>query len=123
MSIRDEIRECLDDGRLRLLSPTLPHDPVVRYVFASEEIAELVEGPWPDKGWEVRCARLRMDFDVFIRGDVIAVAEQCSKNKTAYMARLFPGCDEVWEIRSRDPSPSLRVFGRFSELDVFIALT
>jgi hypothetical protein len=38
------------------------------------------------------------------------------------MARLFPGVDEVWEIRSRDPKPGLRIFGRFAERNVFVAL-
>jgi hypothetical protein len=123
MSIRDQIAARFDEGRLRQMVPTLPHDPVERHLFVSKEISDLVDGPWADAEWEVRCNRLRMDFDVFIRGDVITVAEQCYKAQTAYMARLFPGHDEVWEIRSRDPKPSLRIFGRFTEEDVFVALT
>src|SRR5260370_41347186 len=42
--------------------------------------------------------------------------------KDAYMARLHPAADEVWEIRDRF-SPSIRVFGCFAEPDIFVALT
>jgi hypothetical protein len=39
------------------------------------------------------------------------------------MAQLDSVQDEVWEIRSRDPKPGIRVFGRFAETDLFVALT
>lgn len=38
------------------------------------------------------------------------------------MARLDKPVDEVWDIRSIDPSPALRVFGRFADRDLFVAL-
>lgn len=38
------------------------------------------------------------------------------------MARTYPPADEVWDIRSRDPKPAMRVLGCFAETDVFVAL-
>jgi hypothetical protein len=38
------------------------------------------------------------------------------------MARLNPPSEEVWEIRSLKPKPSLRIFGAFGQRDIFIAL-
>ena len=60
---------------------------------------------------------------MFIEGKLISVAKRPFKTKKAYMAQLHPKRDEVWEIRSRDPKPGSRVFGRFAETDVFVALT
>ena len=38
------------------------------------------------------------------------------------MGLLAPRKDGFWDIRSRDPKPSLRVIGHFAETDVFVAL-
>ena len=38
------------------------------------------------------------------------------------MGLLDPMSDGIWEIRSRDPSPALRVFGKFPCKDVFVGL-
>jgi hypothetical protein len=57
------------------------------------------------------------------KGDLSAwlIDDPYKKDKTAYLARLSPRADEVWEIRSRDPTPAIRVFGRFAICDTFIA--
>ncbi len=88
----------------------------------SAEVNGLILGPWDDASWEARCGQLRTDLEVFILGGVISVAERPFKGKSAYMKQLRPPVEEVWEIRSRDPKPSLRVFGRFAATDVFVAL-
>jgi hypothetical protein len=49
--------------------------------------------------------------------------EPYKKKRTAYMARLERVSDGIVEIRSFDPSPSLRLFGGFAEQDVFVGLT
>lgn len=36
------------------------------------------------------------------------------------MKQLLPPKYEHWELRSRKPKPSLRVFGRFAKPDVFV---
>jgi hypothetical protein len=123
MSIHDEIRNRVHEGRLWLLRPALPASRIVRPMFASREIMDVVLGPWSDPEWEERCGRLRADLDVFITGRLLTVAERRYQARTAYMAQLDQPRDEVWEIRSRDPEPSLRVFGRFADTNWFVALT
>jgi len=61
---------------------------------------------------------LRADLDRFLENGRIIVGHRRSRH--AYMKRLDPGRDEVWEIRSRDPDPEIRMFGRFAETDVFV---
>lgn len=124
MSIRAEINNRLGEGRLFQLLPTLADSPVGRTMFISSEISGLVRGPWSNAAFEYRFSKLRADFEVFIEGRIIAVgAHPYKKKKTAYMARLDEPSDETWEIRSRDPKPGIRVFGRFAEKDAFVALT
>lgn len=124
MSIHDEVSSRCAESRLYCLVPALLSTPVVRTVFISPEINKLVLGPWDDKKVEERAGRLRADFDMFTAGTVISIGQHpYKKKKTAYMSQLDPTIDEVWQIRSRDPKPGIRVFGRFSEKDVFVALT
>lgn len=40
----------------------------------------------------------------------------------AELARLEPPPEEIWEMRITVPRPQLRVFGRFAERDVFVAM-
>ncbi len=122
MSIQDEIRARIEEGRLFQLMPTFESDPVVRNLIISNEIHELIEGPWPDKLWERRCNRLRATLEAFVTGNIISVCLQGYVARTAYMGRLDKPEDEVWDIRSRAPSPSLRLFGRFAAKDTFVAL-
>src|SRR5699024_4113055 len=68
-------------------------------------------------------ARLRADLDFFTEGGELAIAEApFGKSRTSYLARVAPVEDELWDIRSRDPRPGIRVLGAFAERDVFIAL-
>ena len=57
-----------------------------------------------------------------MKGDKIGLCLIPYEHATAYMGRLDSPEDEVWDIRSRDPNPGLRVFGRFAEIDTFVAL-
>jgi hypothetical protein len=92
-------------------------------MFGSLEINELLVGPWADPVHEERCGKLRADLDMFVEGRLISVARDSRRAGTAYMSQLEPAQNEVWDIRSRDPRPGIRVFGRFAETDVFVALT
>lgn len=123
MSIYVEINNRIGEGRLHDLAPALPGMPVVRRIVASVEISGLVLGPWTEPDWEERCNYLRADFDRFITGQVIPVAAGIIGGRHSFLKQLAPPRDEIWEIRSRDPDPSIRVFGRFAAKDVFIALT
>jgi hypothetical protein len=111
----------MDEGRLFLLSPAI--SLVVRPMFVSQEIKDLVLGPWNDPEWAIRCGLLRADLDRFITGARIPVAARPYQARSAYIAQLDQPRDEAWEIRSRDPEPSIRVFGRFAMTNWFVALT
>lgn len=124
MSIRGVIASRRDEGRLCLLQPAMPGSPCVRWMFVSPEIFEAIDGPWNDSNEGYRFGRLRADLDAFIEGRLISIGKHpYKKNKKAYMSQLDPVVDEVWEIRSIDPKPGIRVFGSFSEKDTFVALT
>jgi hypothetical protein len=93
-------------------------------LLVNEDVNRLVTGPWEDSKEELRAGRLWADFDRFIEGRLIRIAlnSPYSKPKTTYMARIDPPADDVIEIRSRDPRPGIRVFGRFADKDVYVAL-
>lgn len=122
MSIRDTIRDQIGRGQLFLLEPRMPDDPVVRTMVVSAEVQRLLTGPWNSAAMARRCGLLRAVLEEFVRGNVLAVCLAPHKARTAYMARLDKPADEVWDIRVRDPSPALRVFGRFGDTDLFVAL-
>ncbi len=124
MSIQDVIKYWMSEGQLFQVFPRLLGSPVNRVLLASEAVNRLVTGPWEDAKEEIRCGRLWADFDRFIEGRLISMSLESpySKPRTTYMARLHPPADDVIEIRSRDPKPGMRVFGRFADKDVFVAL-
>ena len=122
MSIRGEIGKRIAEGRLFALEPVIEGDPVTRTMLISPEIRDLLSGPWEGVSVERRAGRLRADLERFIKGQQIGLCLIPYKAATAYMGRLDRPEDEVWDIRSVDPTPGLRVFGRFAEVDVFVAL-
>jgi hypothetical protein len=124
MSIHDEIKYWLDRGVLFQVFPTLPGSPVDRVLIANADVNRLIVGPWKDEAEQIRSGRLWADFDRFVEGRLISVSLETpyTKPKTTYMARLDPPREDVFEIRSRDPKPGIRVFGRFADKDVFVAL-
>ena len=123
MSIRTTINGHISAGRLYQVQSVILGDPVERTLVISDEINQLIEGPWDSSTIERRANRLRADLEAFVKGDVIPVSLTPYAHKTAYMGRLNAPKDEVWDIRSRDPNPGLRIFGRFAEVDLFIGFT
>jgi hypothetical protein len=123
MSIRDVINSRLAERALFLLEPVMPDDPVQRTMLISPEVRHLLSGPWGTDSDARRANRLRADLERFITGQLVGLCLTPYQARTAYMGRLDRPEDEVWDIRSVDPSPGLRVFGRFAERDVFIALS
>lgn len=80
-------------------------------MLVSEWLHELLES---DAVADVeRIARLEAQLSHFVEGGVV---------DPSYMQRLRRPAHAVFEIRSRRPRPSIRVFGRFAERDVFIAV-
>ena len=124
MSIRDEINYWLGNNRLYQVFPRLTGASVHRTLFVTDDVNRLIQGPWKDKLEEYRCGKLWAAFDRFVEGRLITMARRpFRKPKTSYLARIAPVRDEVWDIRVLDPHPGLRIFGRFSEQDTFVALT
>jgi hypothetical protein len=113
------------EGRkLFCLEPAWQSDPVVRTLFMSSAVRECVEGPFPSgyaANWHENA---RAVLDAFIVGDHMSVGwEPFNKDTDAIIARVDPVDDEVWDFRCLVPRPGIRVFGRFAEPDMFIALT
>lgn len=122
MSIRDQINSLVQDGRLFELYPVLKSEKVSRCMFVSKQIWDEIS-PQSDEKFDERFAKLRADLDRFVDGSEVTVAHNPYKrSKKAYIARTNPIEDEVWDIRSVDPRPGIRVLGFFAEKDVFIAL-
>jgi hypothetical protein len=114
----------LEGDRLFCLSPWLPGEETPRTMFVSKEVYGIVRPPFTNDG-EGRChARLRALLDGFVQGEDISVSEDPRNKPTdTILARTDPISAEVWDFRCFDPHPGIRLFGRFSELDHFIALT
>jgi hypothetical protein len=107
MSIEALIEGHLAAGRLHRLSPVLDSDPIVRKMIISPKINGLIEGPWESEEMRDRCNALRANLEAFVKGDNITLSLTPHEHKTAYMGRLDKPKDEVWDIRSRDPSPGI----------------
>jgi len=72
---------------------------------------------------------LRASLDRFLDGTIVQVgmpdpALPYERKPKAFFRLLHPAYDQVWEIRDlhKNPKLSLRVFGRFADVDLFIAL-
>lgn len=124
MSIKDLINDHTR-GQERQLSWHKPaiQDRTKRHMLISVNLQNALSGPWNSAANERRFGQLRGDLDAFVEGRLISVANHpYDKDKTAYIARVDPTSAEVWDIRSIDPSPSIRVLGCFVETDLFVAL-
>lgn len=121
MSIHDWIKLATEDvpPRLHWVDPIFKSDPVVRRVLVTTEIWNLIDSP-PARH-RGRCAKLRADIEAFVKGDWVSVCLRPFEAKAAYMGLLDPPADGVWDIRSRDPSPGLRLLGHFADKDLFVA--
>lgn len=122
MSIRDEINHRVNEGRLSLLHPMLDSDPVRRHMYVSEEIRAVLNCLDDTPACRARALVLQAELERFVRGDRIAICLTPFKAADADFGRLDKPSDEVWDFRAVR-SPALRIFGRFAEQDVFIALT
>ena len=121
MSIHDQILYCIRTGRLRRVGTSLG-EPGVRRIFATQQVCRVLVGPWANETEAVRSARLHADLDSFIVGDDITVSMTPRRAGNAYMGVLAPVGDGMFDIRSRDPRPGLRVIGGFAGKDMFIAI-
>jgi hypothetical protein len=124
MSIRERIKQHVASGELVHAPHSLPSVRAGRYLFMVKEMWEAVDGSLSGNGiHDLRLGKLRADFDRFVSGQELTIGDHpLDKGINAFMARTHPVQDGVFDIRSQDPSPGIRVFGCFSEKNTFIAL-
>ncbi len=112
MSIDDEIGNRVAERRLFPMRPKAPGAAERRVMFVSEWLNRLLAS---DTVADVeRIARLEAQLSHFVEGGIV---------DWNYMRPLKKPAHAVFEIRSRRPRPSIRVFGRFAQKDVFVALS
>jgi hypothetical protein len=112
MSIDDEIIDRCNRGMLFPLLPEAQGATVRRAMLIGEELYGLLNSPQGDEEWEERIGTLRADLEHFVTSESI---------HSRYLFLLSPARDSVWEIRSVQNAPSIRVLGLFPAFDVFVA--
>jgi hypothetical protein len=122
MSVADEIKSAIEAGKLSYLELSLSSDPTVRTMLAHPEIREVLNGPWTNDKEARRAGRLRADLERFVTGEVITMSLRPRDHEDAYMGLLEPVSRGVFDIRSRDPKPGIRIFGGFPMPNVFAAM-
>lgn len=118
MSIQEHIRSCLDHGRLHVHRPTDAGIAHVRIILLTPELREEIDAAVLDEHAGNRTGAFLADLDRFISGDLITIGDR--RHKHAFLKRLDPQGDQVWELRSVDPRPSVRAFGTFADSDTLV---
>jgi hypothetical protein len=123
MSIRQEWLGHVRAGRLFRLGFLVPGKPEKRTVLMSQEIHDLVSGPWTNDLMEDRCNRLRANLEGILAGDQLNVCWEPYEGAVRHqIGRLDKPAEEIWDVRSVD-QPALRAFFRFAEFNVLILFT
>lgn len=125
MSIDAAIVSLVNQGKLVLVSHTLPAIPVVRDVFASPAVMELIEGGHFNSAQMERMggrARAKVDNIVAGRKFVFGL-DPYEKSTTCTVSRNRPVSFGVVEVRVTDPDPAARIFGCVAKRNVLILLT
>ena len=121
MSTVRSIADAVSASRLHVFVPEFDSDELVRSILLHPQLeAQLSEQAGE---WGRRVGRLQGDLESFVRGQHIALSMTPFEHKSAFMGLMDPPADGTWEIRSRDPRPGLRVFGKFPCVDTFVALS
>lgn len=110
MSIREEIWNQISEGRLMELRPRAGYP--IRQMYIETSLYEEIVAEIDDLKKMDRYTKLEADLAEFITSPTI---------HPNYLYLLSPTRDNVWEIRSVQPKPQLRVFGMFAAKDCFIA--
>lgn len=119
MSIQNELARLRRSGDLVWLPPKRHEEKVVRRVFLAADVYNRLLAPREEE--VERMAFLRADLDRFTTGGFIVVGNK--RHKTCLLKQMDPPDEEVWEIRSRQPRPSLRLLGGFAATDCFVCLS
>lgn len=120
MSIVDDIGLHLRAKRLFEVVPESRKDTHIRKLYVTPEIQKQLFGPYQFVEHKVRMQDLLAFLQGFTSGQRLNVSLCGRKHKNAMLGRMEAPRDEVWEIRHQ-PSPGLRITGRFASADHFIA--
>jgi hypothetical protein len=71
---------------------------------------------------DIRAGQLHAELDSFIGGDKIVLSMIPRNAGNAFMGILDPPNNGLFDIRSRDPRPGMRILGGFGRKDFFIGL-
>ena len=110
MSIEKEIKQRILDGSLKELP--LRAGRKKRRLYVEATLYEEIVVERDDLEMMDRYTKLEADLNVFVTSQTI---------NPHYLYLLSPTRDKVWEIRSVEPKPQLRVFGFFAAKDTFVA--
>jgi hypothetical protein len=113
MSIAVQIEELKRTGRLFPVVSYAPGATTRRALLVGEELWRRLSGPWDTVEDETRFMTLRAYLDVYTEGRPIT---------PGFLFQLSHRGEEIWEIKAPRPRPGLRVFGRFADIDIFVAL-
>lgn len=116
MSMDSLIEQSLSDGRLFRAHPFHPATKIARLICVSGSIWEYLTGS------EIRAGQLHAELDSFTGGDNIVISMKPRGADTAFIGILEPPTDGIFDIRSRDPRPGMRILGAFARRDYFIGL-
>ena|SRR5581483_2692929 len=111
VSIWDQIQLHVIGQRLFAVPLTSTKDLVWRPMFLVSDLYREIYECAPNTEAGLRYARLQGDLERFVSGGPIT---------DSYLSPIRPLARAVWEIRSRKPKPSLRVFGLFASVNIFI---
>ena len=93
------------------LNPRVQRDKTKRKLYMSVELANELDVDRDDDADIERFQNLIADLEIFIISPTI---------DPRYLTCLEPTKDGVWEIRSYEDEPQIRVFGVFATKDVFV---
>ena len=117
MSILDILAEsAVADGRLFRLHPYEPTTRIARLLSVSPSVMEYLQSD------DMRAGQLHAELDSFIGGDKITISMIPRHAGSAFIGLLEPAQDGVFDIRSIDPRPAVRVLGAFVRRDYFVGL-
>lgn len=112
MSIEKILKDRVQRGMVHLLKPVARGASIRRILLIGERLHKALEEETGDAKWDERIGWLKADLEVFVT----------SKNlRPEYLFWLYPRSKCIWEIRSVQNEPSVRVFGLFAAKDVFLA--
>jgi hypothetical protein len=120
MSIWDLIAEWDDSRELIPITPEFEPTSGGRFIFITKNVHDELHALRPEQSAQARYARARQLLDGFVSNLRMVVRAPGSKSTKAQLAKLELYEEEVWAFRTQ--RPGVRVFGRFAEFDVFIAL-